>query len=124
MFVFKKIDSIYKFGISSDWMIYKIPKSYYMIIIGFIENDKEEFRNMVLALTGAQIKYGRQEAIMSIPVHGSENRLSLFQKKTELRGQVFEIKALEKKSGKYQEARFFCLRPDLKPENCVFEEEE
>jgi ATP-dependent DNA ligase len=123
VFVFKKIESVYKFGISSDWMIFKLPNSYNMIIIGFIENDKEEFRHMVLALEAGQLRNGRLEKIMNIPVHGSENRLFFFQKKEELKGKVFEIKALEKKSGKYQEARFFCLRPDLTQHDCVFEEE-
>ena len=124
MFIFKNIESVYKFGVSSNWLIFKMPTSYYMIIIGFIENDKEEFRHMVLALEGAQFKNGKIEKIMNVPVHGTDNRLVLFQKKDELKDKVFEIKALEKKSGKYQEARFFCLREDLKLEDCIYTEEE
>ena len=45
--------------------------------------------------------------------------------KQELLGSVFEFLSLESaRKGKYQETRFLALRKDIKPEQCLYTQEE
>lgn len=119
VFLFKNLESIYSFNQSTSWRILKTPISFFMVIMGFVENDCEKYRNMVMALEGGLYKDGKIVKIMNIPVHSNQNKIYIYSKKQELLGKVFEFLASEKTvKGKYQEARFFRIREDIKPEEC------
>jgi ATP-dependent DNA ligase len=122
VFLFKDLESIYAFKQSMSWRIFKRPKSFFMIVTGFVENNKDEqYKGMVMALEGGQFKGGQIIKIMNVPVHSNDSRRYLYNSKKEILGQVFEFLALEKtKKGKFQETRFVNIRSDLKPEKCIY----
>jgi ATP-dependent DNA ligase len=125
IFLFKDLESPYTFNQSMSWRILKTPKSFYMVVLGFVENDDEKFRGMVLALEGGQFKNGKLIKIMNVPVHSTNSRIYLCKEKQKVLGKVFEILALEDaKGGKYQESRFVKIREDKKQEECIYSEEE
>lgn len=122
-FNFRDLCSPYSFKQSMASRIYKVPCSYFMIILDVVVNEKEEkFRNMVLALKGAQIKNNEITYIMNIPVHSNNNRTYLYKNRENLKGKVFEFLASEKdlKEEKYQEARFLKIRFDKTEKDCIF----
>lgn len=124
IFLFKDLESLYSFRQSMSWRILKTPKQFFMTVLGFVENEKEEYKNMVLALEGGQIRNGKITKIMNIPVHSDESRLYLFKRKQQILGKVFEFFSLDNaKNGKYQETRFIRMRDDKKQEDCIFVEE-
>jgi ATP-dependent DNA ligase len=122
-FLFKDLAAQYKFKQSVVCRIFTVPKQYFMVVMGYVENkEKEELKNMVVALEGGQLKSGQLTKIMNVPVHSNDSRIILFNNKDKIQGKVFEILASEKteKDVKYQEARFICMRDDKKLEDCVF----
>jgi ATP-dependent DNA ligase len=124
VFLFKDLESHYSFKQSMAWRILKTPKSFFMTILGFVENDSEKFNGMVMALEGGQVVDGQIKKIMNVPVHSEDNRIWLYNSKCDLMGKVFEINALDgAKKGKYQETRFVRIRNDKKQNDCVFVEE-
>lgn len=123
VFLFKDLESVYTFRQSMSWRILKIPVSFFMTIMGFVENKEDEkFRSMVMALEGGQLKDSVMTKIMNIPVHSNEDRLFLYKSKQDLLGKVFEFLASERtKKGKFQETRFLKIRDDKKPDDCIWE---
>jgi ATP-dependent DNA ligase len=125
IFMFKDLDSVYSFKQSSYWRILKVPQTFYMVIMGFVESQEEKFRGMVMALEGGLYKNGVLSKVMNIPVHSNENRSYLYHKKSEILGKVFEFLALDKTDkGKFDEARFVGIRDDMKSESCIEIEED
>jgi ATP-dependent DNA ligase len=122
VFLFKELESTYTFKQSMSWRIFKLPKSFFMIVTGFIENDNEQYKGMVMALEGSQYKDGQITKIMNVPVHRNDSRHFLYNSRKEIIGKVFEFLALEKtKKGKFQETRFVDMRNDFNPEECIWE---
>lgn len=122
VFLFKDLAAKYSFKQSSSSRIYKIPQSYYMVVMGFVESPDPRLKKMVVAIEGGQLKNGHLEKIMNIPVHGSDIRVVLYNNRDKIQGKVFEFLATEKSEDddKYQEARFVQLRDDKKLEDCIF----
>lgn len=123
VFMFKDLSARYSFKQSVACRVYKIPQQYFMVAMGYVENkEKEELRNMVVALEGGQLQKGELVKIMNVPVHSNDSRISLYNIRDSIVGKVFEILATEKteKDSKYQEARFIQMRDDKKLENCIF----
>jgi hypothetical protein len=122
VFLFKDLEASYSFKQVMSCRIYKVPRSYFMVVLDIVESDKDNFKNMCVALRGAQIKNGKLEEIMSIPVHSTDNRIKLYNNRERIKGRVFEFLALEKtdNENKYQEARFVSMREDKKEEDCLF----
>jgi ATP-dependent DNA ligase len=122
IFIFKDVESIYEYKISSAWKIYKEPETYFMILTGFVDG-KNNNQNMVVAFEGSQYKNGALTKIMNIPVNTTDDKVYYYNNKSKFLGKVFEIKAFEKLKNKYQEARFHKIRNDLKEDICLFDSE-
>ncbi|MDD5649673.1 MAG: hypothetical protein PHF86_04535 [Candidatus Nanoarchaeia archaeon] len=123
LFLFKDLAAKYRFKQSVYCKIYKVPKQYFMIVMGYVENkDKEDLKNMVVALEGGQLVNNKLIKIMNVPVHSNDSRINLYDNKEKIIGKVFELLASEKNENdnKYQEARFIQMREDKKLEDCVF----
>jgi len=123
IFLFKDLESIYNFKQSVACRIYKIPRSFFMVIMGIVENqNNEKLKNMVVALEGGQVREGKLEKIMNIPINGNDSKISLYDARDSIIGKVFEFLALEKspEEKKYQDVRFVKIRNDKTVEDCVF----
>lgn len=122
VFLFKDLAAKYTFKQSSSSRIYKVPQSYYMVVMGIVESPDPRLKKMVVAIEGGQLKNGQLIKIMNIPVHGSDVRVVLYNNKDKIQGKIFEFLATEKvdDGDKYQEARFVQMRDDKKLEDCIF----
>jgi len=119
IFLFKDLESVYKFHYTVACRIYKAPKQYFMVVMGCVVKDG---KNMVVALEGGQFRQGELFKIMNVPVHGNEKRYELFRKKDEIVGKVFEFLANDRgiQEEKYLDSRFVSIREDKKIEDCIF----
>lgn len=122
VFIFKDLAARYSFKQSLACRIYKIPLTYFMIVMGFVESPDPRLKKMVVAIEGGQLKEDELVKIMNIPVHSNDMRVVLYNNKDKFMGKVFEFLASEKsdKEDKYQEARFVKMREDKKLEDCIF----
>jgi hypothetical protein len=76
---------------------------------------------MVMALEAGQFRENQLVRIMNVPVHANDDRVYFFKHKNQLVNSVFEILALSKTTdGKYEDARFLRMRPDITIQSCVF----
>jgi len=123
VYLFKNLGAQYNFRQSLSSRIYKIPETYFMVVMGYVENkEDDELKNMIVALEGGQLKNGKLVKITNVPVHNNDSRIRLYNQRDKLIGKIFEILATEKtdQDEKYQEARYINMRDDKKLEDCIF----
>jgi ATP-dependent DNA ligase len=121
-FTFKMVEAPYIFGKSAYWRSLKRIRNYFAVIMS-INEGQGRFEKMCGSLTVGQYREGKLVELVNIGgAMDFDDRIEFFDKKETYLGKVVEIKTTGRSEESFYDARFYRLRFDKKPEDCVFEE--
>lgn len=119
-FTFKQLGSSYHFGRIMTWKVLRRTESH-LVVITDVNEGKGRFTGMCGSLGVGQYMDGELRRITNISGLDNDDRLDFFRNRDQYVGRVIEIKASGRSDDNFFDARYYRLRFDKKPEDCVFE---
>ncbi|HUS49877.1 MAG TPA: hypothetical protein VMZ91_06910 [Candidatus Paceibacterota bacterium] len=120
IFYLRKPTSFYHFYKSNAWKILKFLKSYLVVLMDAFDTPKREGECCSISIgqysNGILIDIQKIGAISDISI-----RRDLFENKSDYIGKVVEIKALDRYQMYFLEPKYYRMRFDIKPEECIME---
>ena len=120
IFHLRKLDSFYHFHKTNVWKIVKFLKSYLVVLIDAYGTPKKEGECCSFSI-GRYLNGDLTEIQKVGAVSDTSLRRDLFENKESYVGKVVEIKALDYYQGRFLEPKYYRMRFDINPENCIME---